>query len=375
MKILVVGAGLSGCSIARLLADRKHDVTVIEKTGKIGGLCVTEVDANGINYEPYGARTFHTKDQKIIDFAKKFDDFSNYIHRKGVIINERIFPFPFNIKSLDAFKNKNKIAKELSLLTGKIDKTNFETACISVFGKTLYKYFIENYSRKMWGLDPKKLTSEWAPKRLELRVGDKDWAFEGQWQGLPKHGYTYWIKNMVNGINLHLNCSVDGFRAYDVVVTTAPLDETLNYRFGKLTYRSLLFDYKTDEDWENDSYGTINLPQHKKYIRKCNFKVLHQQKIKHNLVQYQQPIDYDEKNVPMYPVNTAQNDSLFDKYLYTICQSENICPSGRLGLYRYLDMDKAIAVSYYMLPIIERYLHMSAQQRYYYIKKVINKCL
>lgn len=160
MNILVVGAGLSGCSLARLLKDRGHTVSLIEKEDRVGGLCVTDVNQDGLKYEPFGARTFHSKNPRIKKFITKFDDFNGYIHRKGMIINRKLFPFPITKEAINNFEEREKILRELKKRPNKADRTNFETASVSIFGKTLYEYFIKNYTTKMWGMDPKNLTAE-----------------------------------------------------------------------------------------------------------------------------------------------------------------------------------------------------------------------
>ena len=373
MRILIIGAGLSGCSIARLLKDRNHEVLMIEKESNVGGLCKTKVSSNGIKYEPFGARTFHTKYSLIKDFITQFDEFNGYIHRKGMIINQKLFPFPLTKNIIKNFEEKDQILRELKNRPIKIDNTNFETACISIFGKTLYNYIIRNYTLKMWGIDPKQLTAEWAPKRLELRGNDDNRLFKEQWQGLPKNGYSYLIENMIKDISIKFNTTDFNPKDYDVVVSSAPLDKILNYKFGKLEYRSLNFDYLQEKKWENSNYGTINLPQHQKYIRKCNFKILHKQESEHNWIQYQEPIVADDNHVSMYPINTTNNNEIFDKYLKEICNTKNICSIGRLGLFKYLDMDKSVAVAHNMLPIVEKYLNMSCIERYKEIKMIREK--
>lgn len=370
MKILIVGAGLSGCSLARLLKNKGHNVSVIEKQNRIGGLCVTEVNEDGLKYEPFGARTFHSKNPRIVNFISGFDEFNGYAHRKGMIINEKLFPFPITRETISNFKEEKLIADELKNRPGEIDQTNFETACISIFGKTLYGYFIENYTRKMWGIDPEQLTAEWAPKRLELRKDDTEGLFYNQWQGLPRKGYTALLSKMIEGIPLRLNTSSFSDNDYDVVVSSAPIDESMGLKFGRLTYRSLRFDYARNEFWEKDDYGTINLPQHQKYIRKCNFKILHKQESRHNFIQFQEPVAADNGQVPMYPVNTKVSEAIFDKYLKDACKTKNICPLGRLGLFKYLDMDKAVETAFDMVTVVENYLTLNHQDRYQKIKSV-----
>jgi len=370
MKILVVGAGLSGCSAARLLKDRGHEVSLIEKRGEVGGLCITRTGDDELRYEPFGARTFHAKSSRVREFVARFDDFNGYVHRKGMIINGRLFPFPMTKAAIDGLEEKERIFEELKNRPAIIDKTNFETACISIFGRTLYGYFVKNYTVKMWGVDPKELTAEWAQKRLELREDDSEGLFKDEWQGLPCHGYSFLLERMIDGIHVMVNTTSFDPAGYDVVILSAPIDHAMDFKFGRLQYRGLRFDYSKDEEWEDDDYGTINLPQHPRYIRKCNFKILHKQKSSHSLVQYQEPVAADEKSVPMYPVNTEENNRIFDRYLKKVCATKNICPIGRLGLFKYLNMDKAVEVAFDMVAIIESCSEITSEERYKKIKAI-----
>lgn len=370
MKILIVGAGLSGCTVARLLKDKGHDVSLIEKESYIGGLCITRINEDGLKYEPFGARTFHTNDPKTKEFVNRFDHFNGYVHRKGMIINNKLFPFPLFRGAINDFEERDKIIEELNSRPKVVDKTNFERAAISIFGKTLYGYFIENYTAKMWGMPPRELTVDWVPKRLELGDDRDDALFKNQWQGLPVNGYSHLLEKMIQGIPISMNTSHFNKEDYDVVVSSAPIDEIMGYCFGKLHYRSLDFRYEKNESWENDSYGTINLPQHPRYIRKCNFNVLHRERSRNSLIQYQEPVEADEKHLPMYPVNTDKNHKIFEKYLTEMCRT-NICPIGRLGLFKYLDMDKAVSAGFDMIPIVENFLLLRTKQKIEGLKNIV----
>ncbi|MFX0142298.1 MAG: UDP-galactopyranose mutase [Candidatus Hodarchaeota archaeon] len=369
MRILIIGAGLSGCTAARLLKDKKHDIFIIEKKEIVGGLCITKIGFDNLKYEPYGSKIFHSKNPEVIKFISKFDDFNGYNHRKGIIINGKLFQFPINRESINKFEKRDLILDELKNLPKEIDKSNFEKACISIFGNTLYNCFIKNYTLKMWGVEPKNLTAEWAISRLEFRNDSEDKLFKDQWQGVPKKGYSNLLEKMIKDIPLSLSTSKYNSNGYDIIVSSSPIDEILDYKFGRLQYRSIRFDYKIGGLWENDRYGTINLPQHSKYIRKCNFNIIHKQKSSKYLIQFQEPIAADENNMPMYPINTEENNEIFDKYLKEICKT-NICPIGRLGLFKYLDMDKTIEIVFKMLPIIENYLELNSKERYHRIKEI-----
>lgn len=224
----------------------------------------------------------------------------------------------------------------------------------------------------MWGRDPKDLEAALAIKRMELRYDDRQSLFGDEWQGLPVHGYSFLLKSMIRQIPLRLNTAQFNPADYDVVVFSGPIDQFFKYRYGKLEYRSLRFYYRRNERWENNNYGTINLPQHSLYIRKCNFKVMHKQITKQSLIQYQKPVEEDDNHMPMYPVRSRKNSQAFDKYLHLICKT-HICPIGRLGLFSYLNMDQVVELSFSILSIINKYPVLTPQQRYDKIKNAIKK--
>jgi len=307
-----------------------------------------------------------------------FDNFNGYTHRKGMIIDKKLLPFPITRKAIKRLKEKEVIFKELENRPNEIDKTNFETACISIFGKTLYNLFIKNYTEKMWGIKPSKLNADWAPKRLELGDESDDRVFKNTFQGLPSNGYSYWLEKMVEDIPIMFNCHVYYPEYYDLVISTQPINEMVDKNLGKLKYRSMTYSYGcsqiTKNNWECNKYGTINLPQHPTFIRKCNFSVLHKQKVSFkNIIQFQEPCKHNSKNVPMYPISTNKNEEVFDKYLKEVCNINNVIPHGRLGLYKYLDMDKSIEISFDMVDLVESYSTMTPIDRYNKLKEIRNK--
>jgi len=177
---------------------------------------------------------------------------------------------------------------------------------------------------------------------------------------------------MIQGIQVELNTSLFKAANYDIVILTSPIDHYLQYKFGKLQYRSLKFSYKKETTWENITYGTINLPQDPQYIRKCNFNIFWQNRDKYNFVQYQQPVKASNKYKPMYYVHTRENDAIFARYLKEICKT-NVCPVGRLGLAKYLDMDKAVALAFDFVPIIENYQRLNPLEKYSIIQQIRKK--
>jgi len=371
MRILVVGAGITGCTLARLMKDKGYTVSVKEKQDHIGGLCYTTISSSGILYEPYGGHAFHTKDSRVKELVLKFSDFNNYRHNKGIFINDILRHFPLSRETILEMEGSEQILKDLEERPKIPDLTNFETYAISQFGITLYRLFIYNYSKKMWGLEPKELTTEYIKNRIELKNSNIQ-MFEDNFQGVPVKGYTELLRNMIHDIPIELNNSEFDESLFDLILFSGRIDELLKFKFGNLQFRSLRFEYEEKDNWENENYGTINLPQHPKYIRKVNFNVMHQQKTNKSLIQYQEPIPSNSKNLPLYPIYTKKNIELFNKYLIEACKSEKIIPIGRLGLYKYLEMGQAISLAMNMIPLIEKWKNIRPEDRYLEIKKLLN---
>ncbi|MHA2280469.1 MAG: UDP-galactopyranose mutase [Promethearchaeota archaeon] len=370
MSVLILGAGLTGCAFARLLKDNQIKVLIREKKNHIGGLCLTRTSPNGILYEPYGGHAFHTRDRRVIKFVSRFSEFNNYKHNKGIIINGILHHFPLSRETILKMEENAKILKELEEAPKIPDLTNFETYAKSKFGNTLYQLFIYNYSKKMWDVEPIELSNEYLLNRINL-TEKNNLIFGDDFQGLPLKGYSQFLKNMIYDIPLELNnCNIDE-TLFDLILFSGRIDELHNFKYGKLQFRSLRFDYKDNAHWENETYGSINLPQHPRYIRKVNFKIMHQQKTNNSWIQYQEPIPLSINNLPMYPIYTKQNIELFDKYLKEACKSGNIIPVGRLGLYKYLEMGQAISLAMDMIPLIEEWKNLEPKARYLEIKKLL----
>jgi len=371
MKILIVGSGFTGCVLARLLKDLGNNLLIIEKSNHIGGLSYSKVTPNGIIFEPYGARVFHTKNPKIKEFILKFSKFNEYKHKKGIILDKQLLHFPISLNSIMKMPNGPIILKELNNKPSKINKTNFESYMISVFGKTLYELAVYNYTKKMWGKEPCTLTAEWASDRMELRAEDEE-LFKDEWQGLPINGYTELFNKLIENIPIIYNRSDFNSSDCDLVIYSGRIDNLI-YLKDSLPYRSLRFDYKVEEKWENYNYGTINLPNHKKYIRKANFKVLYKKKSAPDFIQYQEPIRANKQNLPMYPINTKENKDLFNNYLHKACELPNVLPVGRLGLYKYINMDEAVSLAMEIAPLAIKWRGIKIDDRFSCLNNILKK--
>jgi UDP-galactopyranose mutase len=224
MDILIVGAGISGCSAARALKDLGHDVSIIEKEDNIGGLCKTQLYQGKIKYEPFGARVFHTDDKEIELFVKRFSKFNDYIHRKGMIIEDKLIPFPISLEGIAKLSQKEEILYELEMRPKVPDYSNFVDCMKSIFGETLYHIFIENYSKKMWDIPLELLPVSMGIKRVEFNKEQDNRLFGSEWQGIPIQGYSSFLEKMIEGIEVMLDNSNFDKNVHDLVLYSGPID-------------------------------------------------------------------------------------------------------------------------------------------------------
>lgn len=363
MKVAIIGAGLSGCTIARLLKDRGHDVIIFEKQDRLGGLCAT-AEKDGKIYQLSGPHNFHTDNDSVIKFVSRFVQFNDYVHYKGTCIDGKIVPYPISYETINMLDEKEQILKEISSLPRDLDMTNFETYIMSMIGNTLYEKFIKNYTTKFWGISPKNLQSDWVAKRIEIRQDNNLGYFKKEWQGLPIHGYTKMLEKMIEGIDVHCNIEVKNYEhlRYDLVVSTIPIDELFHFRFGRLKYQGLRFVINFQEtQWENKRYGCINYPNNDApYIRKTNFSLCYDNTSSSSyIVGY----DYPDKKGRMYPLYNSENMDILNKYSLHLAKIKNVISAGRLGLFRYYDMDEAIKWCLENIGYIENYTALNPETR------------
>ena len=256
---LIIGSGFYGSVLAERIANiLKKKVLIIDQRNHIGGNCYSEIDKKtGIEHHVYGTHIFHTSNAKIWNYINNFTSFNNYRHQVLSKHKNSIYQMPINLETINSFYKKNFSPKEAELFLKKITKKykkksyeNFEDKAISQIGKELYLAFIKNYTKKQWNKSPKYLPSS-IFNRLPIRLNyNEDYYEQTQWQGIPKNGYTEIFKNLLNNkrIKVVLNKSYNldfKIKPKYLTVYTGPLDKLLNYKFGKLEWRSLKFKKNT----------------------------------------------------------------------------------------------------------------------------------
>jgi len=370
MKFIILGGGLTGCTIAYLLKQKGHDITIIEQDKQIGGMCKTYYK-NGLKYE-YGPHIFYSENKKIIEFITKIIKVKATTVLVSAYVQGQLMDYPVSVSNIFKLREKEQILEELYHLNpNNPDYTNFETYVKSLMGKTLYKLFVYNYTKKFWGIEPKKLTADWAPRRISFRVKDKR-LFKNSWQAYPDPDYNIFFKRLTKNIPIihkKISSYKVGYFGEKICISTIPIDLLCQYKFGHLPYRGykLKIEILNKEHFWPRNCAWVTFPNNYKYTRICEYKHYNLQKHPKTLISK----EYPGKSPFHYPINTVQNEKLFNKYLKKICRQKNLITMGRLGLYAYLPMDKAIEMSMCLVDRIGQYQQLHTANGRFNFHKII----
>lgn len=346
---LIVGSGLYGAVFAYEMTKIGKKCLVIEKRNHIGGNCYTEKKDN-INIHMYGAHIFHTNDKEIWDWINQFSEFNNYRHTLKVNFDDKIYSFPINLLTLYQLfdvKTPEEATKKLDELKINTTENNLEDWVLSQVGQEIYETFIKGYTTKQWNKEPKELPSS-IIKRIPIRLNFLDSYFSDKYQGIPVDGYTKIFEKIFENIEVQTN--VDYFENKDYydsiakkIVFTGKIDEFFDYKYGKLEYRSLLFEHEklNLNDYQGCSvvnYTSLKVP----YTRICEHKHFENSKSDFTWITKEFPKDCGENDIPYYPINDETNNNIFKKYKELANQTPNVIFGGRLAEYRYYDMHQVI---------------------------------
>lgn len=366
-KIIVVGAGLSGATVARLFAESGKDVIVIDKRDTIGGNAYDYVDRNGITVQPYGPHIFHTNDQGVFEFLSKFTEWQKYEHKVlASVRKDKLVPVPFNLTSLFALYPKDRAERIKETLINEIgyDKKvpimqlkKHESAEIRKFADFVYKNIFYIYTMKQWGFKPTQLGEE-VMNRVPVYLSYEDRYFTDTFQYMPKEGFTKMVENMLRHPKITLKLSTDASKTISlndnkvyfggkelegVLIYTGCLDELFDYKFGVLPYRSLKFKFETYKKPSYQPAAVVNYTTSQKYTRISEFtKFTCEPKDATVIVkEYSKPFKKG-KNIPYYPIPIAKNYEHYEKYAQEAKAYKNLYLLGRLANYKYINMDVAV---------------------------------
>ncbi|MCQ9122357.1 UDP-galactopyranose mutase [Rodentibacter pneumotropicus] len=355
-KFLLVGAGFANSVIARELAESGYKVTIIDKRPHLAGNCHTERDQlTNIMVHVYGPHIFHTNSQEVWDYVNRFGDFHPFINRVKTISNGKVYSLPINLHTINQFFNTICSPKEAQKLIEKksdlsiVNPNSFEEQALRFMGRELYEAFFYGYTKKQWGIEPKELPAS-ILKRLPIRFNYDDNYFSHKYQGIPKDGYTNIVKNILlhKNISILLNTAFDSsFKDdFEHIFWSAPLDAYFNFELGKLRYRTLDFEvfYGTGDYQGNAviNYGDEFVP----FTRVSEHKHFSPWETHEKTICYKEFSRLCEgDDIPYYPIRLLKDKELLLKYIERAKKEKKVTFVGRLGTYRYLDMDVTIKES------------------------------
>ena len=353
LNILLVGAGFSGAVIGRALAEAGHGVTIAEARSHVAGNCHTErCPDTGVMMHVYGPHIFHTDDQQVWDYVNRFAAFQPYKNRVKTTARGQIFSLPINLHTINQFYGKTMRPDEArAFVEAQADTSietprTFEEQALRFVGPDLYEAFFKGYTLKQWGMHPSELPAS-ILKRLPVRFGYDDNYFAHRFQGMPENGYTDLVEAILDHprITVHLNTHFtrDQAGGFDHVFYAGPIDGWFGYDMGRLGYRTLDFERFTyDGDYQGCAvmnYGEQDIP----YTRITEHKHFSPWEARTGSVLYR---EYSractEGDIPYYPIRQVQEKSLLADYVTRAKSEKRVTFIGRLGTYRYLDMDVTI---------------------------------
>ena len=350
---LIVGAGLFGSIFAYEAHKKGKNCLVIDKRPNIGGNIYTEKQ-EGINVHKYGAHIFHTSIKEVWDYINSFAEFNRYTNSPVARYKNELYNLPFNMNTFNKLwgvitpkEAQAKIEEEKAEAEIKEPK-NLEEQAISLIGKTIYEKLVKGYTEKQWGKKATELPS-FIIKRLPVRYTYDNNYFNDTYQGIPIGGYTQIIEKMLSGIDVKLNC--DFFENREEleniatkIIFTGSIDEYYNYKFGELEYRSLKFETEILDEPNYQGNAVVNYTEYEvPYTRIIEHKWF---EIKDSnpktIITREYPEKWSKGKEPYYPINNEKNNELYKKYLSLAENDKKVIFGGRLGQYKYYDMDKIV---------------------------------
>lgn len=352
---LIVGAGLFGAVFAHEAYKKGKTCLVIDKRNNIGGNIYTE-STEGINVHKYGAHIFHTSDKQIWDYVNRFAEFNNYINSPVAVYKDELYNLPFNMNTFSRMWNirtpeqaKEIIASQIADL-GITEPHNLEEQALSLVGRDVYEKLIKGYTEKQWGRDCKELPA-FIIKRLPLRFVYDNNYFNDRYQGIPIGGYTAIIEKMLEGVEVRTGTDYfdfirDNKNIARKTIFTGMIDEYYGYCYGPLQYRSVRFETEVLDCENYQGNAVVNYTDREvPYTRIIEHKHFEFGKQPKTVISREYSSEWKQGMEPYYPVNNEENNALYEKYCELADKESNVIFGGRLGQYKYYDMDKVIAAA------------------------------
>lgn len=359
-KYIIVGSGLYGATVARELSDAGKTVLVIEKRPNIAGNVYTKL-IEGINVHIYGAHIFHTNNKVVWDYVQRFATFNRFTNSPVANYHGELYSLPFNMYTFNKMwgvmtpeEAASKIAEQRKEING--EPKNLEEQAISLVGRDIYEKLIKGYTEKQWGRPCNQLPA-FIIKRLPVRLTFDNNYFNALYQGIPAGGYTKMVEQMLDGIEVKLNTDYLADKEYwdnqaDKVIYTGPIDAYFNYCLGNLEYRSLRFEADLLDKPNFQGNAVVNYTDSETpWTRIIEHKWFEFGKdaegsdLAKTVISKEYSSEWKPGDEPYYPVNDEKNGKLYARYTELAAQEPKVIFGGRLGEYKYYDMDQVIAAA------------------------------
>ncbi len=365
---LVVGCGLTGGVIARYLAEEKSKkVLILERRNHIGGNMYDYVDEHDFLVQQYGPHTFHTKKKELYDYMCRFEEWEEYKLTCGAFIDGKCTPTPFNFQTIDDYyseKDAKELKEHLKAAFGDketatvVEVMSHSDPIVSSYAKFLFEKDYSLYTAKQWGISPKEIDPS-VLKRVPLRFSYDVGYFDDAYQVMPKHSFTEFFKNLLNHSNISVELNVNALDYIKIidnklylnneccnipVIYSGPLDELFGCVHGKLPYRSLRFEWKYEDKNGIQDMPVVAYPQAEGFTRITEYNKLPVQNKKGTsyAVEYSIPYSGEADVEPYYPVLTENSQKQYEEYKKMADCVENLICCGRLGDFKYYNMDQAL---------------------------------
>lgn len=359
---LIVGAGITSAVFAHEAAKVGKSCLVIDRRDHIAGNVYTE-EVDGINVHKYGAHIFHTSLRPVWDYVNQFAEFNNYINSPVAVYKDELYNMPFNMNTFSKMwgirtpEEAKEIIEKQKAAEAVDEPKNLEEQALSLVGRDVYEKLVKGYTEKQWGKDCTELPAS-IIKRLPVRFIYDNNYFNDRWQGIPMGGYTAMVQRMFGDTEILLNTEYADFIAEnpdvaDRVIYCGPIDAYFDYQLGALEYRSLRFETEKVEceNWQGNAvvnYTERAVP-YTRIIEHKHFefgKDTNGNEIPVTIITREYPATWERGDEPYYPINDDRNTKLYEQYADLAAKEGNVVFAGRLGGYKYYDMDKAIDAAF-----------------------------
>jgi UDP-galactopyranose mutase len=324
-------------------------VLVVDRRSHIGGNAYDHYNDDSVLVHRYGPHIFHTNSEQVFQYLSQFTSWRSYEHRVLASVDGKLVPIPINLDTVNLLYGLNLTSEQLEVFfaaraENRASIRTSEDVVVSKVGRDLYEKLFRNYTRKQWGKDPSELDAQ-VTARIPVRTNRDDRYFTDRFQVMPKHGYTRIFENMLDHPNITVALGVDyrdivNETQFQELIYSGPIDEFFGFRFGELPYRSLRFQHETLTTEYLQPVAVINYPNDHAYTRVTEFKHLTGQVNRRTSVVYEYPASEGD---PYYPVPTPENGALYKRYAELASLTKRVHFVGRLGTYRYYNMDQVVA--------------------------------